>query len=274
MPKRIIVIGVVLLLAIVAIAAVLLLRPDLKKIDVNRGGNSEQVGSVPQVMTQVFPTEDNDKYTIQVEYPKLQGVSKPGIQEKVNASVQSRVYNQIAGFREANITNLALGDPQMRSAFEAEFDTSLVTPSFFSAIMLYSDYSAGAAHPNNYNVSLNYDLKTGESVTLDKFLQSLKPSAGYMDRLGKYVRADLIRQLGDSQDVIAAIDLGGKPSAESYANFTLDGSGLSIHFDPYQVAPYAAGSPVVEISYVDLMSLVVKSASADSSATSSVKWWL
>jgi hypothetical protein len=162
----------------------------------------------------------------------------------------------------------------MRSAFEGEFDTSLVTPSFFSTIMLYSDYSAGAAHPNSYKVSLNYDLKTAESVALDEFLQSLKPSAGYMDRLGKYVREDLIRQLGDDQDVIAAIDSGGKPSAQSYANFTLDGSGLSIHFDPYQVAPYAAGSPVVKILYSDLISVVIKSADASVSATSTAKWWL
>jgi hypothetical protein len=209
-----------------------------------------------------------------VDYPELQDVGTPGVQEKVNGAIRTQVYNQIAAFQAANAANLPPGDQELRSSFDSEFDVSLVTRSFLSTIMSYSDYSAGAAHPNSYNVTLNYNLKTGEAVTLDKLLRDLNPSAGYMDRLGQYVKKDLIRQFGDSQDSLEFINSGASPSAESYANFSLDANNFSIHFDPYQVAPYAAGSPTVKIPYADLMSAVIKPSGSDAAATSSVKWWL
>lgn len=274
MSKRNIILIVLICAAVALVASVFLFRPDIEKIDVNRNQPSGSVNPVPQILTKSFPSEDNSKYTIQVDYPELRGVAAPGIQEKVNGAIRAHVYNQIAAFQNANAASLPLGDPDMRSSFDGSFDVSLVSRSFLSVIMSYSDYSAGAAHPNSYNVALNYNLKTGGRVTLDQLLISLNPSDGYMDRLGKYVKEDLIRQFGDSEESLAAIDFGAAPTAQNYANFTLTATGLSVHFDPYQVAPYAAGLPEVEIPYADLMSIVVKSNASDGSATSSVKWWL
>lgn len=274
MAKWKIILTILVCLAAAAALGMMYLLPDVQKIDIDRDRPSDQSGPVPQVLTKTFPPEDTSKYTIQVDYPELQGVAAPGVQEKVNGSVRASVYNQIAAFQAANSANMALGDPGLRSSFDGNFDVSLVSRSFLSAIMSYSDYSAGAAHPNSYNVALNYDLRTGESVSIDRFLRSLNPSSGYMDRLGEYVRTDLLRQFGDSEDSVAFIDAGAAPSAESYANFTLDAGNLSIHFDSYQVAPYAAGLPTVKIPYAELISGIVKSEDFDASASSSVRWWL
>lgn len=274
MSKRnIILIVLICLLAGIA-AGVFFLRPSLEKIDINRGGPPGPSGSVPQVLTKSFPSEDNPRYTVQVDYPELQGVATPGVQEKVSGGIRTQIYNQIAAFQAANATNLPLEDPEMRSSFDGSFDVVLLTRSFFSGIMSYSDYSAGAAHPNSYNVALNYDLKTGEPVTLNKFLQGLNPSAGYMNRLGKYVKEDLVRQFGNSQDSLSFIDFSTTPNGDGYANFTLNTEGLSIHFDPGQVAPIAAGSSATKISYADLLASVIKPADTGAAATSSVKWWL
>lgn len=264
MPKRnVILIALVCLLAGGAIAF-LLLRPTVDKIDVNRNQPPEPPATVPQVLTKVFPSEANPRYTVEVEYPELQGISKPGIQDKINGQIKTGVYNQIAGFQAANASNLPLGDPDLKSSLDGSFDALLVTKSFFSALMSYSDYSAGAAHPNNYLMALNFDLKTGDAVKLDQLLRSLNPSAGYAERLGKYVKDDIVRQFGSSED---SIDF------EGYLNFTLDTKKLSIHFDPGQVAATAAGSPQVDILYSDLISKIIKPA-GQPSATSSVEWWL
>lgn len=257
----------------VGAAAVFFLRPNIEKIDINRGEPSGQVAPVPQAMTRTF-NEDNGRYTVTVEYPELQGISAPGVREKVNGAIKTGVYNQIAAFQAANASNMPLGEEDFKSSFDGQFDVSLLTASFFSGIMTYSDYSSGAAHANSYNVALNYNLKTGEAVTLGKLFESLGASSGYMSRLGAYARRDLIRQFGDGESAIGFIDFGSTPTAENYANFTLNEQGLSIHFDPYQVAPYAAGSPTIAIPYDEFNSEIVKASGTEASATSSVEWWL
>lgn len=272
MSNRTIVFIILIIVALV-VAGVFFLRPDVEKIDINRGEPSGRVDQVPQVITKVF-SEDNGRYSVTVEYPELQGISTPGVRDKINGAIKTAVYNQIAGFQAGNGANLQFGEQEFKSSFDGNFDVSLLTGSFFSGVMSYSEYSAGAAHPNSYNVALNYDLKTGTAVTLNEFLAKLNPSEGYMGRLGGYVRTELIRQFGDSEGSIGAINLGAAPTTENYSNFVLDAQGLSIIFDPYQVAPYAAGSPQVSISYDKLAADVIKSADRQSSATSSVEWWL
>lgn len=253
------------------VAGMLLLRPSLEKIDVDRSVPPAQNDAVPQALTKTF-SEESGAYSIQVEYPELQGIAVSGVREKVNGRIKTSVYNQVAGFRANSASILPSGDLEPKSAFDGRFEVSLLTKLAFSALMSYSDYSAGAAHPNSYNMALNYDLKTGEPLTLEKVLGALGPSAGYMERLGKYVKDDLFRQFGSTEDSLSFIESGAAPSGESYANFTLDSRGLAIHFDPYQVAPYAAGSPTVEIPHGDLISKIVKP--ADAAATSTAQWWL
>jgi hypothetical protein len=267
-------IPVALCCLVVAIAAaVFLFSPTPQKIDIDRDLDPAPTGPVPQALTRSF-NEDSGSYSVAVEYPELQGISASGVREKVNGAIKAGVYNQIAVFQSANASNLPLGEPDLKSSLDGSFDVSLLTRSFFSGLMSYSDYSAGAAHPGNYLAALNYDLRSGEAVTLDKLLRGLDPSGGYMARLGAYVKKDLVRQLGDSQDAIDTINLGAAPTAENYANFTLDAAGLTIHFESYQVASGAAGPQVVDVPYKYLLDSVVRSTGADAGATSSVTWWL
>jgi|SRR3989344_642284 len=268
----------VILIAVVCVAAgaviaVVLLRPEVQKIDIDRNQPSDQPQLVPQVLTKLFPIEENERYTVAAEYPELDGVATPGVQERVNGSIRAGIYNRIAAFQAANSANLPLGDLQLRSSFDASFEVQLLTNSFFSALMSYSDYSAGAAHPNDYLAALNYDLRTGDAVSIDRLLRSLSPSEGYMERLGTRVQGDLVRQFGDSEEAFEVIKDGAAPTAANYAVYTLDREALTIHFAPYQVAAYAAGSPEVRIPYNELRESIIKPA-ADAAATSTAAWWL
>jgi hypothetical protein len=255
-------------------AGMLFLRPTLDKIDVNRNKPPEQNDSVPQALTKIYPREDNSKYTVEVEYPELQGIASQNVLDKVNGAIKARVYNQIAAFKAAVAANPPIDGIGVRSSFDGSFDVILLNRSFFSGLMSYSEYSAGAAHPYSYVVGLNYNLQTGEAMTLDKFVKTLGASAGYLERLADYSKDDLLRQFGDSEDTRAFIESGAGPTLENYANFTLDMAGLSIHFDPYQVAAGAAGSPTVEIPYSDLLNEIVKPANPAAAVSSSAEWWL
>lgn len=275
MSKRNIILIVLTLAILGMLASVFLFRPSVDKIDIDRGRPAEPAGPVPQIFTRNFPFEENSRYTIQVDYPELQGVSAPGVQEKVNGAIRAQVYNQIAAFQSANASNLPLGDIELRSSFDGSFDVSLLTRSFLSALMTYSDYSAGAAHPTSYSVAMNYDLKTGKEVTMVELMQDLEPSNGYMDRLGEYLTKDLVRQFGGVEDSKGGIVPDGTFSnSADYGNFTVSKDGFTVHFDPYEVAPYAAGLPKVDIPYGDLMSVIVKSGNPNIAASSTAKWWL
>ena len=49
---------------------------------------------------------------------------------------------------------------------------------------------------------------------------------------------------------------GTKPDKKNFQNFTLGKNGVAFHFAPYEVAPYAAGTSTVELSFEELGSLI------------------
>ena len=52
------------------------------------------------------------------------------------------------------------------------------------------------------------------------------------------------------------IQRGAGASGENYDSWTITKQGLKIHFDPYQVAPYAAGPQQVTIPYSALKDII------------------
>jgi hypothetical protein len=245
-------------------ATALLLLPSPVKIDISRETPGEETSETPpQVLTRNF-NENTAAYLVEVEYPELQGLSNSSIQAKVNNEIRVKVFARVAAFHSqgsqfpiGSLPEGALG----QSALAANYDTSFIGKNFFSALIAYSDYTAGAAHPTGYVEVFNYDLRTGTSVTLDQVLRELDPSPGTLQRLGQYVRQDLIRQLGDDPGSVELINDGAAPLPENYKNFNLSRSDLIVFFDPYQVAPFAAGTLKVEIPYAEF-------------ASSSDMWWL
>lgn len=111
----------------------------------------------------------------------------------------------------------------------------------------YSYY--GGAHPNTYTRSWNFDLSTGEFLTID----DLADPEGDLDgrSLAERVYWELSEQVREQE-----LDKGYFDDYDSYLrdfssfavlNFTEDG--LRVTFDPYIIAPYAAGEQVFTVPY-------------------------
>lgn len=273
----------VIIIAVVCVAAglgigLLLKRSGPLKIDITRPNASSTQANAdmpPQAAGRSY-TEETLAYSIDIEYPELQGLANAGVQDKVNNRIKAGVFDHIASFKtEAPSDPEDLQSADLRSMLGASYSVELLTKSFFSGLLAYSNYSAGAAHPNNYLVALNYDLKTGNAVTLDPFLKQFNPASGYFGRLADHVMDELIKKLGDDADSVGAIREGAAATPDNYQNFTLSAEGLTIHFDPYQVAAYAVGSPSVTIPYDVLVTKILKAPSAGSgTAGASAQWWL
>ncbi|MHC1781583.1 MAG: DUF3298 domain-containing protein [Anaerolineaceae bacterium] len=138
--------------------------------------------------------------------------------------------------------------PTNMSSFLSGYSVYSANEKLISIRLEFSTYMAGAAHPYSYVRPINYDLSGGELVFLDGLF---RPDAEYLPFLSDFCQKQLTEKLG--------IDLfmeGLTPTLENFRSWGLTPGGLWIEFDPYQVAPYAAGPQQVLIPFDKMKDLL------------------
>ncbi len=192
------------------------------------------------------------KYTVEAFYPQLAGAasaSAAGLNREIKELMLGEVndFKKNAGERDASLP------PEMQqSSFDAGYSIAYQSPDLISISFGISTYYAGAAHPNHHTLVLNYDLKADRTLTLADLFNA---GSGYMQAISAYTIKDLKKQLSPSPDT-EWIERGAGPSSENYKSWTITPQGLSIFFDPYQVASYAEGSHVVVVPYAALGNVI------------------
>jgi hypothetical protein len=194
----------------------------------------------------VSESSEKPLYEIHGQVPVIQDPSA----EKLNVLLKKAVTEELDGFKK-NMTDWET-PPEMAkyvSFMWVRYDVPLLTPQMAS-VRFYVDYfMAGAAHPNHYFKVVNYDLVNGKTGEIkDLFTDSTKA----LVFLSKFCKTDL----GDPD--FPLFEEGLVPTEENFKNWNLSEKGLRLSFDPYQVAPYAAGPQEVLVPYSELHSLVKK----------------
>lgn len=110
----------------------------------------------------------------------------------------------------------------------------------------------GGAHPNTAALTMTFKMPEGTRV---KLADLFTPDVNYLKNLSTISRESLKEQLQDMDN--GSIDIGTEASEGNFASWTLDGENLLLHFDPYQVAPYAAGPQLVTIKLADLGNILL-----------------
>lgn len=112
----------------------------------------------------------------------------------------------------------------------------------------------GGAHGNLNTITFNYDK------TLDKILAIKDIFIGqpdYLVQLSNMVKPLIQSELAKSQfQDDAWLEEGPGAKEENYKQFVFTKDGLTFFFDPYQVAPYAAGSQDITLSYQSISTLL------------------
>ena len=122
-------------------------------------------------------------------------------------------------------------------------------------------YGAGAAHPNSHFETFNFWF----SDRLVQFcLEDLfSDHRNAIRRVSDICIRELTKQYWDrtgevpSEKDIEEFQKGASPEWANFSAFAITGTGLVFHFCPYQVGPYALGSWSVEISFFDLLDVLV-----------------
>ena len=117
---------------------------------------------------------------------------------------------------------------------------------------------SGGVHPNQIDLSVNFDMVTGEILTLEDILTG----ADAATELSQMIIADLTEnkeyyQLYEGYaSVINNRYGGGSDEWKTNTFWYLSGTGLCVTFSPYDLAPYVVGPIQVVIPYSDLTGIL------------------
>jgi len=186
----------------------------------------------------------------------------PEIKNEKDLSVVNQIIKQeIEGFVSAFEQNLEdWGDTyipeEAYSAFYINYQLKSLNNNLASIYFTISENLAGAAHPNNYNDSLNFDLETNQKIELNDLFKVGEQE--YLVRLSKLVRADLKSQFTERgiDPEGSTLESGTKPKEENFHNFNITTQGIVFNFGAYQVAAYAAGDFLSLVPYTQLQDIL------------------
>ena len=232
-------------------------RPDgSKETDFELTQQPIEFTAVVRVVPKVIRENNKEgKYTVNVEYPQIEGDSRF---DAFNQQARSMINKDIAAFKSAEGNpgeeETVLADEAQTSTLDVGYNVRLATDDLISVEFSENQYSRGAAHGSNFTVALNYDVKNKKKLALADLFQ---PKSNSLSVISAYCIKDLQDQ-SKKNDMLMEdqIKEGAAPRADNYAAWTITRKGLWITFDPYQVAAYAAGPQHVLVLYSALKSII------------------
>ncbi len=194
-------------------------------------------------------SEDSKKpeYTAKAQVPNLQGSNDDRV-TKFNGEMDGLTTEEIARFKDNARMGYAFPG-SAGSSYEQKFTVLSKPGNLISIKFDIFTYVQGAAHPGMHTRVVNYDLESGQDLSLD---QLFKPGSDYLQTIATYCIGELKTRQIDFQANAAGAD----PTVQNYSNWNVTPDGLLITFDEYQVAAYALGPQLVTVPYSALQSII------------------
>src|SRR6185503_4712394 len=214
-------------------------------------------GDIDVVAKSVKETNKKLVYEIDAQYPQFTGGNNPNL-EKFNQLARMTVMKIVAGFKK-DMAPEEGEEPRPEGSMGSDlgigYTINLAHDELVSVQFDVGSYYQGAAHPNSYTETLNYDLKNGKQL---KLADLFKPGAKFLQTLSTFCTEDLKKQWKqkNEESVDEMLKDGTAPTAKNYESWTITKRGIGINFDPYQVAPYAVGPQFVMVPYSALKDLI------------------
>ena len=196
---------------------------------------------------QVSEEIPSPKYLITIQYPYLEDapratVFNQGVEDFINAEISS--FKAVVDENEVwRLENMPEASSDLRITYELTYQEHEMISILFSV----SFYSAGAAHPGFYVRSFSYDVARGQFLSLPELFQ---PGTLFLEIISTYC----INELNNTG--MLSWEDGAQPILTNYQNWNLQPDGILISFDPYQVAPGAAGLLQVIVPYETLQEVI------------------
>ena len=203
---------------------------------------------------EIYEQDSEKRRYVDVIYPEIKNKNSFSA---VNQVIKQEMEKFISTFK----TNLEdWGDDYIPegaySALYINYKPQILNSDLVSIYFTISENLAGAAHPNNYNHALSFDLETNQKIELNDLFKVEEQE--YLTRLSELVRADLKAQFTerDMNPEGPTLQSGTEPKAESFENFNITAQGIVFNFGAYQIASYAAGEFYSLIPYNQIQDIL------------------
>ncbi len=201
--------------------------------------------------------ESNDefRYEIKAKYPELKGMRNENSQVKINSYIEYFITQSIKDFKNEMKDWQIPEELDFSSSFEFNYSVDNLKNDIFSIRIENFSYYAGAAHPNTYLSSMNFNLVNGEYINFSELFRS---DSDYLQYISDFCVFDLKRR-GRENDIEFDDDwlqTGAGPVDDNFKNFNITDKGLTITFNSYQVGPYVIGQQEVLIPYEKITNII------------------
>lgn len=195
-----------------------------------------------------------DHYEYEASYPQLDGVKDAKI-DGFNKAIANLVNAQVSRFKKDAPETFDENNPDQLSGLWIDYDVTFANDDLISVMFDMSEYSAGAAHPNSFSATYNYDLRNGKEIKL----RELFANANYLQVVANQCTKTLTARLKKIEAYDESmVKEGAGAKADNYTSWNITRKGLLFNFDPYQVAAYAVGPQEVLVSYDNLKEALKK----------------
>ncbi|MBE1442172.1 WG repeat-containing protein [Paenibacillus sp. OAS669] len=172
-----------------------------------------------------------------VYYPQLEGMRERAAQQRVNDRLKSL----------SQVKPVPAGE-QLSYSYDGDFEITFFKKNLLVVELDGYNYPFGAAHGMPTRVYAHVNVEDGQFYELKDLF---KPGSPYVRVLSDII-ARQIREDPQYSYVFPNTYQGIKPDQPFYVTE----HALHIYFQPYEIAPYAAGFPTFTIPFVQIMSLI------------------
>lgn len=194
---------------------------------------------------QFYEKEENEKYTIEIEYPKLKNENVVKLTKEYIDEKKQEFINEIEG-----LDNSENFQYDFKTSYEINEDDSQV-----GVHLTIFEYTGGA-HYIREDKSYYYDKADAQLIDITDFLEE-EDSLDKLSNLAYYYVMQYSRDnnLGFDSEMVK-LGLGNDPI--NFEHFKFTDKGLELLFPPYQVASYAAGEVNITVPYDELVGVIKK----------------
>ncbi|MBD5627090.1 MAG: DUF3298 domain-containing protein [Desulfovibrio sp.] len=213
---------------------------------------SQWPGVIDHLLQKPLPASPSDPQgaEIHINYPSL---GRPAVDADIRSWVTG-IANAFEAHLDLSAPALAESesggaagaepDADASPAFELWGSYSISRPSDAAISITFEIWNYIGANPGNLDIlTLNYSLLTGQRLAFMDLFE--KPEIA-LRLMSDWSRKELAPRLGATTR-LAVLEAGTAPLVENFSSLTLTPEGVCINFQPYQVAPWAAGVQKVEM---------------------------
>lgn len=198
-----------------------------------------------------FEENVEEKYIIDIAYPRFQSAYTGGLDDSINKTVyDDTIVPMIDDFKE-EVSSYDYEDENLNYFLSVDYQVVAFDENIIALCLDIYPYMGGA-HGMLYFETFNFDIGKNRIIGLEDLFE---PGYDYGGVISEYCRTDLIEQMqerGFEPDGEWVEDGTDPHNADNFTNFLITPYGLIIKFPAYQVAPYAAGDFSVTIPYGQL----------------------